>query len=52
MTVRDETAKTPCETGARSMGTDTLPRVCAWCLSPSEPKQYVEVTRGESARRP
>ena len=49
---------------AWSLGTDTLPRVCAWCLSPSEPgqapsrttepvpEQYVEGMRGEPARWP
>jgi hypothetical protein len=39
MTVRDETAKTPRETGARS------PREAEAYL-----KQYVEATRGEPAR--
>jgi hypothetical protein len=46
----------------RSPGTDTLLRVFAWCLSPSElgqapsgttepvPEQYVEAARGEPAR--
>ena len=63
MKLRDETAETPCETGARSPGTDTLPRVHAWCLSPSElgqapsrttepvPEQYVEAARDEPARQ-
>ena len=49
--------------GVRSLGTDTLPRVCAWCLSLFEPgqapsgtmepvpKQYVDAARGEPARR-
>ena len=49
-------------TPMRSPGTDTLLRVCAWCLSPSEPgqapswttepvpEQSVEATRGEPAR--
>ncbi|NOT21254.1 MAG: hypothetical protein HOP22_00795 [Nitrospiraceae bacterium] len=49
--------------GHAKPGTDTLLRVCAWCLSPSEPgqapsrptepvpEQYVEGTSGEPARR-
>ncbi len=39
MTVRREIVESPSETGVWSQGTDTLPRVCAWCLSPSEPGQ-------------
>ena len=52
MTVRDETAKTPSETGTRSreegLGTDTLSRVPAWCLSPSEPGQAPAADDGAS----
>src|SRR3989338_1028544 len=62
MTARSEIAQSPCETGTWSLGTDTLPRVCAWCLSPSEPgqaparttesvpKQDVDRPSGEPAR--
>jgi hypothetical protein len=74
---RDEIAQSPSKTvrqahrpersrrtGTRSLGTDTLLRVFAWCLSPSEPglapsgttepvpAQYVEAMRGEPARQP
>jgi hypothetical protein len=39
MTVRREIAESRGETGAWRLGTDTLHRVCAWCLSPSVPGQ-------------
>jgi hypothetical protein len=39
MMVRREIVESPGETDKRSQGTDTLPRVCAWCLSPPEPGQ-------------
>jgi hypothetical protein len=34
--------------GARRLGTDTLPRIRVWCLSP---EQYVDRLNGEPARR-
>ena len=39
MTVRRDIAQSRCETGMRSLGTDTLPRVCAWCLFQCESGQ-------------
>ncbi len=38
-------------TPARSLGTDTFPRIRAWCLSPSEPGQAPSKTTSQSLNR-